>query len=160
LTTTSKPFVSAAQSHTAASSSSRSGPCIISSPRNIYDTNIWLGTPPTYTPLHKDPNPNLFVQLASNKIVRLFRPDVGASIFHDVRRKIGSQASPVFRGEEMMQGPERELLEAAVWDCAADTNGFEVVVKPGDALFIPQGWWHSVKSVNLDVTASVNWWFR
>jgi hypothetical protein len=127
---------------------------------DIYDANIWLGSPPTYTSLHKDPNPNFFVQLASNKIVRLFPPPVGMSIFHNVRKELGSQASPTFRGEEMMYGPEMLALEAAVWNCSSQIDGFETVVRPGDALFIPNGWWHSVKSINMDVSASANWWFR
>lgn len=38
---------------------------------DIYDANIWMGMPPTHTPLHRDPNPNLFVQLAGQKIVRM-----------------------------------------------------------------------------------------
>lgn len=127
---------------------------------DIYDANLWLGTSPTYTPLHKDPNPNFFVQLAGNKLVRLFKPLVGRKIFYSVREQIGSPASETFRGEEMMMGSEREMLERAVWDCSPFTEGFEVMVRPGDALFIPKGWWHSIKSVNTDVTASVNWWFR
>lgn len=126
---------------------------------DIYDANIWLGTPPTYTPLHKDPNPNLFVQLASNKLVRLFRPEIGRGIFHQVQVELGAQGSMSFRGEEMMQGPERTLLEQAVWSNPPE-DGHELLVRPGDALFIPKGWWHSIKSVGVDVTASVNWWFR
>jgi len=122
---------------------------------DIYDANIWMGIPPTYTPLHKDPNPNLFLQLASNKLVRLFNPDTGAAIFRDVQEKIRGHATPAFRGDEMMQGPERIALEDAVWNCPRNTDGFEVVVRPGDALFIPKGWWHSIKSIGADVTASV-----
>jgi len=127
---------------------------------DIYDANIWLGTPPTYTPLHKDPNPNLFVQLASSKVVRLFRPEVGLSIFHTVRSRLRGHASPSFRGEEMMQGPERTALDEAVWHNPQVTEGFEVTVRSGDAIFIPKGWWHSIKSLGRDVTASANWWFR
>jgi hypothetical protein len=130
---------------------------------DIYDSNLWLGLPPTYTPLHKDPNPNLFVQIAGNKVVRLFRPEVGLSIFNDVQRKIwksGMMASPSMRGDEMMQGDEKIELENAVWGCPEGTDGFEVMLRPGDSLFIPKGWWHSIKSVNLDVNCSVNWWFR
>lgn len=41
---------------------------------DVYDTNIWMGLAPTYTPLHRDPNPNLFVQLAGTKRVRLLAP--------------------------------------------------------------------------------------
>lgn len=124
---------------------------------DIYDANLWMGVPPTYTPLHKDPNPNLFLQLASDKLVRLYRPQVGLRIFRRVQEKLGSRSSPVFRGEEMMQGSEKVALEDAVWGEEADTNGHEVTVRAGDALFIPKGWWHSIKSVsNVDVTASVS----
>lgn len=125
---------------------------------DIYDANIWLGLPPTSTPLHKDPNPNLFVQLASTKRIRLFRPHVGAGIFRDVQEKIGGGGNAIFRGEEMMEGPEMHALDETVWE--DDRDGFEVEVSPGDALFIPKGWWHSIKSVGTGVTASVNWWFR
>jgi hypothetical protein len=124
---------------------------------DIYDANIWMGFPPTYTPLHKDPNPNLFLQLASSKVVRLFKPAIGAAIFRDVQEQIRSQASAVFLGDEMMQGPERVALENAIWNCPKDTEGYEVIVRPGDALFIPKGWWHSIKSIGADITASVRY---
>jgi hypothetical protein len=128
---------------------------------DIYDSNIWMGMPPTYTPLHKDPNPNLFLQLVSRKVVRLFEPDVGLRIFRTVQEDIGQQASSVFRGEEMMEGPERDALNRAVWGEESKREGLEVIVHPGEALFIPKGWWHSIKSAGPDsVNASVNWWFR
>lgn len=124
---------------------------------DIYDTNLWMGVPPTYTPLHKDPNPNLFLQLASEKVVRLYRPEVGLQLFRRVQEKLHSRSSSVFRGVEMMQGPEKIALEDAVWGEGAETNGHEVTVRAGDALFIPKGWWHSIKSVSdVDVTASVS----
>jgi hypothetical protein len=122
---------------------------------DIYDANIWMGIPPTYTPLHRDPNPNLFVQLASSKLVRLFKPDTGGAIFRNVQQKIQSRASATLRGNEMMEGPQRVALEDAVWNRPESIEGYEVVVRPGDALFIPQGWWHSIKSIGADVTASV-----
>ncbi|TAQ89443.1 hypothetical protein B7494_g2204 [Chlorociboria aeruginascens] len=128
---------------------------------DIYDTNIWLGIPPTYTPLHRDPNPNLFVQLISGKRVRLFRPFVGDRIFFAVKQRIGQNSSSTrFRGDEMMEGLEREVLDEAVWGESAPEEGFDVTVNPGDALFIPKGWWHSIKSIGEDVTFSANWWFR
>ena len=127
---------------------------------DIYDANIWIGLPPTYTPLHRDPNPNLFVQLASSKKVRLYEPSVGARIFWNVQRSIGQSAQSNLRGDEMMEGPERDVLDEVVWGRSAATAGFETVVDPGDALFIPKGWWHTIKSIGTDVTASVNWWFR
>jgi hypothetical protein len=126
---------------------------------DVYDANIWIGTPPTFTPLHKDPNPNLFVQLSSSKKVRIFEPRKGQAIFAAVRRKIGASPTAAFRGEEMMQGRERVELKEAVWD-PANLDGHEVTVRPGDALFIPKGWWHSIKSEGDGLNASANWWFR
>lgn len=129
---------------------------------DVYDTNVWIGHPPTYTPLHRDPNPNLFVQLAGRKVVRLLPPGDGLALFASVRRRIGKSAdrgAAVFRGEEMMQGEERELLEQAVWGSSDANNasgeGYEAHLEAGDGLFIPNGWWHSIKGVGEGVTASV-----
>lgn len=133
---------------------------------DIYDTNVWIGHPPTYTPLHRDPNPNLFVQLAGQKVVRLLSPNDGQALFASVRRELGQSGgreAAAFRGEEMMQGRERLLLEQAVWgenpdtvDAAAQHEGFEAHLEAGDGLFIPKGWWHSIKGVGKGVTASVS----
>ncbi|PQE04431.1 Transcription factor jumonji aspartyl beta-hydroxylase protein [Rutstroemia sp. NJR-2017a BVV2] len=127
---------------------------------DVYDANIWMGTPPTYTPLHRDPNPNLFVQLAGEKRVRIFAPNVGQAIYRNVQQKIGAGGSGRIRGVEMMEGQERELLDQFVWGENVEEEGLEALVGSGDALFIPKGWWHSIKSVGTGITASVNWWFR
>jgi hypothetical protein len=133
---------------------------------DVYDANVWLGTLDTYTPLHKDPNPNLFVQIVGDKKVRLYPPDVGMNIFQDVQKKIGGNSSATFRGDEMMDGPERRALEEAVWDDDSENNSYQASsfradVNAGDSLFIPKGWWHSVKSVGSQaITVSANWWFR
>ena len=127
---------------------------------DVYDANVWMGIPPTYTPLHRDPNPNLFVQLAGNKVVRILRPEMGDRIFEQVQETLGRARSGVFRGEEMMKGEEKRLLEERVWNSEAGEAGYEVHVGRGDGLFIPKGWWHSVKGVGDGITASVNWWFR
>lgn len=147
---------------------------------DIYSSSLWLGRPPTYTPLHRDPNPNLFLQLAGTKVVRLFRPEVGDAIFEHAARALskntnmhGAQSqmkitSASFRGEEMMQGSERAVLHGLVWDDLSETapnraiqqHAQDAILRQGDALFIPQRWWHSVRGVGIGVTASANWWFR
>lgn len=134
---------------------------------DIYDANIWMGMPPTYTPLHRDPNPNLFVQLAGHKVVRILPPEMGDRVFAKVQKALGRSASAAFRGEDMMKGEEKRLLEDHVWkdtsvglgDDAGEV-GYEAHVERGDGLFIPKGWWHSVKGVGEGITGSVNWWFR
>jgi hypothetical protein len=62
----------------------------------------------------------------------------------------------------MMQGRERTLLEQAIWDdtetvgSRRNWEGYEVELQAGDGLFIPKGWWHSIKGVGESVTASVS----
>lgn len=129
---------------------------------DIYDSSIWLGQAPTYTPLHRDPNPNLFVQLAGRKSVRLLRPEAGRAIFAKVQEMIGGNASATMRGEEMMQGAEKRALEEEVWGDGPNPDGtvWQAELQSGDGLFIPKGWWHSIKGIGDGMTGSVNWWFR
>ncbi|KAF2172944.1 hypothetical protein M409DRAFT_16895 [Zasmidium cellare ATCC 36951] len=128
---------------------------------DVYDSSIWLGQAPTYTPLHRDPNPNLFVQLAGQKRVRLCRAEVGRGIFARVQERIGGNASATMRGEEMMAGEEKRVLEEEVWGGQEDeAESWDAELESGDGLFIPKGWWHSVKGTGEGMTGSVNWWFR
>lgn len=131
---------------------------------DIYDSNIWVGRAPTYTPLHRDPNPNLFYQLAGKKVVRMFPPNIGERIFREVRHQLGTSASSSMRGEEMMAGAERIALEQRVWpngsDDPADEGCQQAILEHGQALFIPLKWWHSIKGLGTGISASVNWWFR
>ena len=129
---------------------------------DVYGASLWIGQAPTYTPLHRDPNPNVFVQLAGRKRVRIFGPQVGRGIFAKVQEQIGGTASATMRGEEMMQGEEKQALEKEVWQSEEAHIGqcFEAELDSGDGLFIPKGHWHSVKGVGDGMIGSVNWWFR
>jgi hypothetical protein len=128
---------------------------------DIYASSLWMGRPPTRTPLHRDPNPNLFVQLAGKKIIRLMKPEVGGLVYARVRQQIhGAGGDAKMRGEEMMQGNEMEALETAVWggdeSGMKGAPGLEVTLRSGDALYIPLGWWHAVRGVGRGANASVS----
>lgn len=128
---------------------------------DIYDIALWIGPPPTYTPLHRDPNPNCFFQMAGKKTIRLFPPDKGLEIFQRVKQRIGEAEGDLsgrIRGEEMMMGKEKEELEKEVWSSGYDpeSGGLEARLERGRGLYIPQGWWHSVRGHGLGVTASVS----
>ena len=125
---------------------------------DIYDTNLWIGVAPTYTPLHRDPNPNLFVQLAGKKMIRLYEPTEGLRLYCRVQERLGRTPSPKIQGDEMMSGRARMAMEGAVWGeaVAGEAVKFEASLHRGDNLFIPKGWWHSLKGVGPGIIASVS----
>lgn len=125
---------------------------------DIYESSIWIGRS-SYTSLHKDPNPNLFVQLAGRKTVRLAEPLLGRAMFDEARRRVGRGGSAAIRGEEMMQGKEKEILEEMVWgkeNEAVLAEMYDVTLDTGDGLFIPKGWWHSVRGIGGGISGSVS----
>ncbi|UNI22704.1 hypothetical protein JDV02_008567 [Purpureocillium takamizusanense] len=130
---------------------------------DVYSSSVWLGTEPTYTPLHRDPNPNLFCQLCGDKLLRILPPTVGDRLYFEVQVKIRQRGNSRIRTTEMMEGDERAVLHDAVWDNdeLADLL-LETELRSGDAVFIPDGWWHSVKSAGAhgQLNGSANWWFR
>lgn len=129
---------------------------------DIYASSLWMGKAPTQTPLHRDPNPNLFVQLAGKKTIRLMRPEVGRGMYERVRSNLYKKMSngANMRGEEMMQGEEFDALQRAVWNDKLATDGprvgIEVELKAGHGLYIPLGWWHAVKGTGVGPNASVS----
>jgi hypothetical protein len=128
---------------------------------DIYASSLWMGRPPTRTPLHRDPNPNLLIQLSGKKIVRLMKPEVGRQVYERVRGKLGRAGGRAsMRGDEMMRGKELAALENAVWDDLrtdyADAKGLEVTLGSGDGLYIPLGWWHAVHGIGRAPNVSVS----
>lgn len=124
---------------------------------DIYASSLWMGRPPTHTPLHRDPNPNLFLQLAGQKVVRLMKPQIGRGVYERARLRAGGGGGANMRGEEMMVGGEMQALEEAVWEGTDDgVEGVEAQLSAGDGLYIPLGWWHAVRGIGTGANASVS----
>jgi hypothetical protein len=89
--------------------------------------SLWLGPAGTQTKLHHDGTNNLFTQVLGTKRLRLVAPTVLELATH----ALGYYA-------------RTDALEV---EAAHPGRSFEVVLEPGDALFIPVGWWHEVESL-------------
>lgn len=133
---------------------------------DLYKSSLWMG--PSFvarTPLHNDPNPNILVQIAGSKAVRLLPPKIGEGYLDNVKKRISPRypesPSRMLNGTEMIR--RGEFLDQVIWHEDNIPDGAcEAILKPGDGIFIPTGWWHSIRGIDndIDINISVNWWFR
>ena len=102
---------------------------------------FWLGPRGSMTPLHRDLGNVYFAQIMGEKLVRMFP----SKQMHLVYNEIGYHS-------------EVDLDDYSPEDfpLLAKATMVEEVIKPGELLFIPVGWWHSVKSLDTTITVTGN----
>ena len=97
---------------------------------------FWLGPKGTLTPFHHDLTNNLLVQILGRKKVRLVPSwEVGR-----MRNFLHCYSS----------------RDPSDWDKADEDLPLmvEVMISPGDALFLPIGWWHHVEALDPSISMS------
>jgi hypothetical protein len=105
--------------------------------------SFWFGPAGTVTPLHHDGNNILFCQVVGRKEVYLVSPWETELM----ERAQGFYAHAQVPGG--MEGQGRRLPdEAFPWPA------LRVVLEPGEALFLPVGWWHQVRALDMSVSIS------
>ncbi|CBN77138.1 conserved unknown protein [Ectocarpus siliculosus] len=119
------------------------------SKEDLLQINLWMGAMETTTNLHYDANHNLLFVLKGSKRVALLPPDMTA----------GVHAMPVFSESANHSGLQPAETAAVVdGDEAARKGAVYADVAEGEAIFIPEGWWHQVFSSRG--TVAVNVWFK
>jgi len=94
---------------------------------------LWVGGAGTFTPLHFDLTNNLLAQVTGSKQIVLVPPSQTGKMAH---------GRHVFSEVHDITDPRR----LAAYPLAREALRYEVVLGPGDLLFIPIGWWHQVRS--------------
>ena len=103
------------------------------------------------TPLHYDSYDNLFVQVVGYKHVRLYPSSQHERLYPRPSGGTGLSA------QGNVSDVDVEAPDLAQFPKFARAVGVEVTLGPGDALFIPAGYWHHVRS--LSTAFSVSFWF-
>ena len=115
---------------------------------------VWVGPPGTCLEFHKDNhapldgNQNLLAQLVGKKHVVLVSPE-----YDDRMYPAPQAANDYLRSQLRWDAPDPErfpLFEGVPYH--------ETTVEPGEMLFIPAHWWHSVRS--LEISMTVTFWWR
>jgi hypothetical protein len=106
---------------------------------DVSQVNLWMNIQAVTSSLHYDSYQNILLLLSGQKDVKLYSPAMtqflspapASSDFPNYSAKAGSQLAAV--------------------------PGISVAMIAGDALFIPEGWWHQVESSSCAL--AVNYWF-
>ncbi|MCA9704360.1 MAG: cupin-like domain-containing protein [Myxococcales bacterium] len=100
-----------------------------------YGSALWLGPAGTITPLHHDTSNILFCQVYGRKRIVLAPP--WATALLDSAVGVYNRRTP------------QQLRDEGI-------PSVEVIVQPGEALFLPVGWWHDVRALDASVSLAIN----
>jgi hypothetical protein len=100
---------------------------------------FWFGPGGTVTPFHHDVCNVLFVQVIGRKRIVL----IPALQTHRLYNDVGVYSSVDLLRPDYDRFPRFQ-----------ETTPIEVVVEPGETLFIPVGWWHYVEALDTSVSLS------
>ena len=101
--------------------------------------SLWFGSANTVTPLHYDLQNTLLAQAYGRKRVSLIAPVFSRSVYNE-------------RGGYSAVDPESPDLDR--FPLFAHVEVRTVELEAGDALFIPVGWWHHVRSLTVSISVS------
>ena len=126
---------------------------------SIYRNNLWLGGHAgSVSPCHYDPFNNLLVQIYGSKRVLLFDPQNSAGLYPALgTRQKNTSCIRSFEHQDGLGGDASTGADADRYPLFKDVIGFEAILHPGDALYIPYKWWHHCSAASA--SCSVNWWF-
>ncbi len=100
----------------------------------------WIGAAGTLTSLHHDLTNNLMAQLVGKRRVKLLpAAEVGRLYNRD----------HVFSEIPDLDAPD---LEVARFPRLVGARVYDVLLKPGEILFVPLAWWHQVRALDFSVT--------
>ncbi|WP_246828941.1 cupin-like domain-containing protein [Synechococcus sp. PCC 7502] len=100
---------------------------------------FWLGPAGTVTPLHHDACNLLFVQIYGRKTWKIIPP---------------FNTPYLYNYEGVFSEVDCEQPDYAKYPLFKNVCMTEVTLEPGEAIFIPAGWWHHVRSLDVSISLS------
>eukprot|EP01104_Vermistella_antarctica_P013858 TRINITY_DN4265_c0_g1_i2.p1 TRINITY_DN4265_c0_g1~~TRINITY_DN4265_c0_g1_i2.p1 ORF type:complete len:583 (+),score=131.90 TRINITY_DN4265_c0_g1_i2:110-1858(+) len=127
--------------------------------RQAIERNVWMGSPRATTPTHYDLVHNFYTQIRGQKRFILFPPKDHQKLYLYTRLHPSARQSQVdFASEFNTDGDDsdrRRPIETR-FPNFAQAKSYEVILSPGDVLYIPPFWFHHVSVVGDDVSISLS----
>ncbi|MDX5983678.1 DUF6065 family protein [Sphingomonas echinoides] len=101
---------------------------------------MWIGPADTFTPLHHDLTNNLLLQITGRKRVIMAAPSDTWRLYND--HHVFSEIIDLQRSD----------LDFERFPLLQGVTLHEIILEPGDALFLPVGWWHQVTALDFSVS--------
>ena len=108
---------------------------------------FWIGPAGTVTPVHCDYDDNIFAQIWGTKRIFLSPP-------HHDEFLYPREANAILFGSPF----DPEAPDFDQFPLARQATMIEVIVHPGDMLYVPAGWYHQVRALTFSLSS--NRWAR
>ncbi|EOX94632.1 2-oxoglutarate and Fe(II)-dependent oxygenase superfamily protein, putative isoform 2 [Theobroma cacao] len=118
--------------------------------KNLSSVNLWMNNAQARSSAHYDPHNNLLCIVTGRKQVVLWPPSASPMLYPMPIYGEASNHSSV-----ALENPDFSVHPRAKYSMQYSKK---VILHAGDALFIPEGWFHQVDSD--DFTIAVNYWWR
>ncbi|WP_053981904.1 cupin-like domain-containing protein [Marinagarivorans algicola] len=99
---------------------------------------FWFGPKGTFTPIHHDLTNNMLVQIYGRKKITLIPAMQVPWLYND---------KGVYSQVDFLNCDERKFPDMK------NAKPVEVILNPGEAIFIPIGWWHCVEALDVSISS-------
>ena len=115
----------------------------------IQNAKVWIGPAGTVSSLHRDLADNLHAQVSGRKRFTLVAPGQSACVY----------PNSIFDGVPNGCRVDVEQPDYARFPRLREAEMRVAELAPGDVIYIPRGWWHHVRAVELSIAVNF-WWAR
>ena len=113
----------------------------------VQNAKLWIGPAGMVSSLHRDLADNLHAQVSGRKRFTLVAPQQSACVY----------PNSFFDGVPNGCGVDVESPDYARFPRFRAAELLVAELDPGDVIYIPRGWWHHVRT--LELSMSVNFWW-